>query len=294
MDDESGLPPPPEGIRVWRNPGNGLPVVRVHWTADPAKRSGPGREEILRIKAQIGDRAFDREYGINFESPGGEPVFPEFDATRMVRPLRVLPGARPLRGWDFGHVCPVFVLGQLDPWGRLQILREGILEGASIELLISAVEAATLDLWGAPREPFDAGDPAGGWMTDLGMVKQVLAEHGVILHTRGRIRSHRDEQGATVAFRTLLQQEVVCGTEGRTPKFLVDGQRCPMLVRALSGAYHKSPRHPYAPVPVHPFVDLVDATRYLWDNLGGQHEGFDQRMRDAAVQDEIALLAAFR
>jgi hypothetical protein len=293
--DDSGLPPPPDGVRVWRNKGNGLPVVRVHWTADPAKCKGAGREEILRIKAQIGDRAFAREYDINFEAPGGEPVVPEFDATRMVRQLRVLPGARPLRGWDFGHVCPAGVLAQLDPWGRFQILREVLLEGASLEGLIAAMQAATTNVWPAPREPFDAGDPSGEMMTDLGQVKQVMAEHGVILHTARRIRAHRDTEGATAAFRTLLQQEVVVPGEGRTPKFLVDPQGCPMLVRALSGAYHKSPRHPHAPVPVHPFVDVFDATRYLWDNLRGENlEGFDARMRQAAVQDEVALLAAFR
>jgi hypothetical protein len=278
---------------VWVNKNNGLPIVRVHWTADPEKRTGPGREEILRIKQQIGDRAFGREYDINFESPGGDPVFPEFDPTRMVRDLRVLAGARPLRGWDFGHVCPVVLLGQLDPWGRLQILREVILDGASLPLLIGAAKSATLDVWGSPREAFDAGDPAGETMTDLGMVKQVMAEHGLILHT-SRKKSHQDSKGSYASLRGLMQVEVVAGTEGRTPKFLVDGRGCPMLVRALSGGFHKSPRHPYAPVPTHPFKDVCDALRYLWDNLGGANEGFDARMREAASMDEVALLSQWR
>ena len=32
----------------------GLWKVRVHWTADPEKRTGAGREEILRIAAKYG------------------------------------------------------------------------------------------------------------------------------------------------------------------------------------------------------------------------------------------------
>src|SRR5207249_11369397 len=101
----------------------------------------------------------------------------------------VLPGARPLRAWDFGHVCPVVLIGQLDLYGRLQILRELILPGASLETLIAAAKAGVLELWGEPRQCFDAGDPAGETMTDLGQVRQVCASAGIMLITSGLLRS---------------------------------------------------------------------------------------------------------
>lgn len=279
------FPPPPEGVRVWRNPNNLFTVCRIHWTADPEKREGPGREEMRKLRAQIGERAWQREYEINAAIPEGEAVFPEFDATRMVRPLRPLPGARPLRGWDFGHVCPVVLIAQLDVWGRLQFLREIILPGSSLETLADAAHAAVVELWGEPRQCFDAGDPSGEKMTDLGSVKQVLAQKGINLYTM------RSTEGSYATFRTRLQQEVVAGAEGRTPKILLDVAGCPVYAKALAGAFHKSPRAPFKPVDEHPFKDVCDAGRYLNDNLMGAQAGFMEGMRAAAKADIVEMLS---
>lgn len=280
---DSDFPTPPEGIRVWRNAGNLFTVLRLHWTADPEKRLGTGREEMRRIRAQIGERAWQREYEINAAVPEGEAVFPEFDATRMVKSLRVLPGAKPLRGWDFGHVCPVVLIAQLDPYARLQILREIILPGAALELLADAAQAAVVDLWGQPKECFDAGDPSAEKMTDLGQIKHILAGRGILLHTV------RSTEGSYAVFRSRLQEEVVAGAEGRTPRFLVDPVGCPVYVKALSGAFHKSARPPYKPVDEHPYKDVCDAGRYLNENLRGQQGGFMAKMREIAGADIVGL-----
>ena len=228
---------------------------------------------------------FEREYEIAWDIPEGDAVFPEFDGKRMVRTdLRPLPGARPLRGWDFGHVCPVVLVGQLDVWGRLQILQEVVLRGAPLEALIDAANAAVIELWGGPRECFDAGDPAGEKMTDLGQVRQILMARGIMLRTM------RSTEGSYAALRsrflaqTIVSEDPTSPASEPSPKFLVH-PRCSHLISALGGGFHKSPHDAKKLVDKHPDKDVCDALRYLNDNLMGAQSDRQQQIRDMARAD---------
>jgi hypothetical protein len=263
---------PPEGVTAWTNPHNGFRVVQVHYSADPEKRS-----PAWKAKASSGmpTRGWLREYEINFSLPEGVPVFQEFQAGDMVRDIRVLPGARLLRFWDFGHVSPVCLLAQLDPWARLCILREIVLQYASIDVLLEAVLGATADLMGSGCRVWDAGDPAGESMTDLGAVSQILMGRGILLQT---IRSRL---GSYAALRTRLMGRTMVNAQV-SPLFLVRPE-CTTLIRALSGAFHLNEQG--KPVDTHPWKDVCDALRYGNDNLAGQSDGHLEEMKKMARVD---------
>ena len=62
------------GLQVRKNKANGFCVIRLHYTADPAKRKP---EWIKQAKAGMREADFRREYEIDYTSLFGEPVFPE-------------------------------------------------------------------------------------------------------------------------------------------------------------------------------------------------------------------------
>jgi hypothetical protein len=224
------------------------------------------------------ERGWRREYEIAFDAPEGEPVFPEFNAARMVRECPLLPDARLLRGWDFGHVAPAVVFAQLDTSGRLIVHRELILPHSTLYQLAHAVQEATIDLMGRSVPTFDAGDPAGEAFTDLGQVRATLADCGIALQT------HRAHKESYEALRQRLLREVLIPGEGTTPAFLIH-PRCTTLIAALTGGFHLSTKPPYKPVEVHPDKDVVDALRYLHTNLLGIQSDHITAMHTAARAD---------
>lgn len=252
-------------------------MARVHYSADPAKTSP---EWIAAARAGMPERGWQREYEVSFDTPEGEAVFPEFRPQTMVREFGVLPDARLLRGWDFGHVCPAVIFAQLDAYGRFRVLSELILEGSSLDQLVHAAQMRTVELVGRQVECFDAGDPAGEAFTDLGQVKQILANYGIFLSTlRMRTESYH-------ALRKRLLTDVMVPKEGPSPSFLVRPS-CPILIEALSGAFVLGTKEPFKPQQTHPYKDVVDATRYLHDNLLGLQADHLTAMREAARADWV-------
>src|SRR5207249_11794235 len=116
---------------------------------------------------------WQREYELSFEAPLGAAVLPEFSHVN-VRPTKIIRDARILRGWDFGMLSPAVVFVQVDVHGRKLVHSELILEQVTLEQLIDAVKARTVELFGRPEPCFDAGDPAGEAMLDLGQVRKVM------------------------------------------------------------------------------------------------------------------------
>jgi hypothetical protein len=67
------------GLRIHRNPKNRFCVVRLHYTADPAKRS---KQWLAEAKAGMHPAQFEREYEISYTALLGEKVFPEIGSYR--------------------------------------------------------------------------------------------------------------------------------------------------------------------------------------------------------------------
>jgi hypothetical protein len=271
--DKAAQPIP--GVTEWTNPKNGVHVVEVHYTADPAKRDPAW---LARAKQGMPTRGWLREFEISWEVPDGEPVFPEYQPATMRREVRVNPSARLLRFWDFGHVCPVTLFAQLDLWGRLCVVAELVLEYTSLEQQVQSTKAMTLELMGQPVTCFDAGDPAGEKEVELGQVKTYLMRQGIVLN------STPSNQGSYENLRLRMSRNVrVPGEEGTSPALLVSPQ-CAILNTALSGGFHRNPKTGKV-VDVHPYKDVCDALRYGNDNLVGAQSEFAAQLKKVAMAD---------
>src|SRR6267142_1422855 len=178
---------PRPGVEQSTNPRNGLTVIKLHYTCDPKKRTLEWKQEASR---NMHPRAWRREYEIDWASPAGEPVVPEYVEEKHCKPFEWDRRLRLLRGWDFGFVSPVCLFAQLTLFGQLRIRRELCPFNTPLNQLWAMVQAVTLELAGeesqldgsspydvagaaleeieqvVPKGPMDAGDPAGTNQTD--------------------------------------------------------------------------------------------------------------------------------
>lgn len=303
---------PRTGVEQWRNPLNGLVVVQLHYTADPAKR---GAEWKARTSRGMSPRAWRREYEIDWASPEGEPVVPEYqDAVHCIE----FPwdrGVRLLRGWDFGYVSPVVLFAQLTWWNQLRVFQELCPFNTPLNQLLPAVRAISIELCGLDLDSidiggqdeagveaqvdralgmvsdksrvFDAGDPAAFNQTDLGASAEVLGHYGYRLHTA--------RPGTEVSYaglrRRFLAQVMDPQRRVLVPSIVIH-PRCANLRKALGGVFHLSLMPPHRPVKLHPAKDLVDALRYLEDNLRDEARETKQALRTLASGDIRELRSA--
>lgn len=317
VETPAGARAPRPGVEAWENPGNGFRVVRLHFTADPAKRDPAWKAQASK---SMHPRAWRREYEIDWASPEGEPVTPEFEEAVHVRPRTIDPMLRLLRFWDFGFNSPVVLFAQLTLWDQLIVFRELCPFNVTLLDLIPAAEAIAKNLLGLDRylagersldwtgrEPddeedvrwrfetrkkaeneasglparrtFDAGDPEGESRKSLGIEAAVMARHGLTLHT---IRPGTSQ--SYDALRQRLLGTVMVPGKGREPAIIVTPE-CRVLRQALGGAFARGVLPPYRPKKVHPFGDVVDALRYGNDNLGALRHGVDRTLRSIAEAD---------
>lgn len=291
---------PRPGVEQWINPRNGLTVVRLHYSCDPRKRPESWKAEASR---NMHPRAWRREYEIDWASPAGEPVTPEYTEEVHCRPFEWDRRLRLLRGWDFGYVSPVVLFGQLTLFGQLRIRRELAPFNTPLDQLIEGMRAITLELAGADalltddaydvagqhqkEEAFDAGDPAAENFTDLGSSAEVLGQHGLVLHT-----SRPGTEVSYARLRKRFLRQVMEPGVGPVPALIIHPE-CTNLRSALAGAFHLGPLPPYRPVKTHPEKDLVDALRYLDDNIQGlAGKGVGERWQRIAQADTREMRSA--
>jgi hypothetical protein len=275
LDPRERAAQPLPGVTEWACTRNGVHVVEIHYTADPAKRDPQWKREAQR---GMPPRGWQREYEISWETPAGEPVFPEYVPAQMRRDVAVNPAGRLLRAWDFGQVCPVTLFGQLDAYGRLAIVGELVLEHANLTAQIDATKAMTLELIGSQAACFDCGDPAADNEMEMGSVRRILLTHGIVLQT---IIAHARSYDALRE--RMLRRVRVPGEPEPSPAFLVS-PRCPILHSALSGglAYHPKTGKVSQ---VHPYKDVADALRYLNDNVLGSTAEWMVKLQAIAKAD---------
>jgi hypothetical protein len=253
--DSAGMPRP--GITEWRNERNSFFVLRLHYTADPGKRSPQWK---AKTSEGLTSRAWQREYEISWTSPEGEPVVPEFDANRHVRESPIARDQKLLRFWDFGAVSPAVLFCQLSPYSQLLVHRELCPFNTPLDQLLPIVKAISLDMV-TRSDYFDAGDPEVDSVGSLGSIAELLARHSIHMHT-----NRPGKEISYAGLRDRFLKSVYIPRIGHDPAVLIS-PRCPNLIEALSGGFHLSSYPPYRPVKAHPMKDLVDALRYGFDNL---------------------------
>jgi hypothetical protein len=96
------------GLRIKRNAGNRFCIARLHYTADPAKRSDAWKAEA---SAGMLPAKWDKEYEISYEALFGAKVFPEISTNReaiiVKAPYPEVPASATCwGGFDFGQRNP--------------------------------------------------------------------------------------------------------------------------------------------------------------------------------------------
>jgi len=100
-----------EGLRIWTNDKNGFTIARLHFTADPRKRS---EDWIAASKRGMSAAQWEQEFNINYSAHQGERAFPEIVSRRseiVFREGPYLDGKWPLDipmwgGFDYGAKNP--------------------------------------------------------------------------------------------------------------------------------------------------------------------------------------------
>lgn len=227
----------------------------------------------------------DGEYG---RDPSGLAVFGEtFSKPRHVSTVKLRPWRdRPLViGLDPG-LNPAAVAAQLDPDGRWLVLREGWGQASGTRRFLTE----TVLPWLAEPElqGLDAViivDPAASQREGLDATT-ALAE----------IRRFLPAQTAAtndVQVRVEALEDIMMGmTRKNEARLMIDGLRCPTLVRALQYEYVYRRRRDgqTRPLPekTHPWSDLVDALGYVVSTWSGQGR---RRWRRKSVDAMMAAQA---
>lgn len=205
------------------------------------------------------NRYVNAKYG---EDPSGTAVF----RTSFRRKFHVRPTLEPVQGYplivgqDFAR-NPCSLICQPDHMGRLLVLQEVIAEDIGLELHVTkALKPMLYQERYLGRMMAAVGDPSGiskgNFLEensfDVMMRLGVPAFPAPTNHIDPRIR----------AVDTLLLQQRDGG-----PALVIDEERCPMLVRALGGAYRygKTKAGVTKPVPdkTHPWSDICDCLQYV-------------------------------
>lgn len=228
-----GLQEPIKGIHVWKNPVNKFTVARVHYTADPGKRSQEWKDAA---RAGMAYTDWLREYEIVWSSFEGVPVYLD-DWSRAFHvsqdPLSYAENVPIVRGWDFGLAAHgmACVFAQLLQSGRLFVYRELTGTGMGLERFVEEVNRYGTEWFPKCRRYFDVVDPQG-------FARSPLDERtccSILRNPPLRARPIPGERGilqrrATVV--AFLKQNV-----RGLPKIQLDSS-CTMLIEGFDGGYH--------------------------------------------------------
>lgn len=220
------------GLKLWTNPTNGFTVARLHYSADPAKRS---QEWKKRARAGLTWAEWMREYEIVWSSFEGVPVYGD-DFSRgfhvSKEPLEWSKGYPMLRGWDFGlgaggMAC---IFAQLLSHGRLRVYRELLASDTDIEHFAPEVRRLSDEWFPQCVKWFDVVDATGFNRSQINKKSCCSVLRDVGMSPVPGVTSKIERRRAVTKF---LQ-----GTVKGLPKLLIDLEGCPTLVSGFEGGYH--------------------------------------------------------
>lgn len=217
------------GLKAWTNPINGFRVLRLHYSADPRRRTQEWREAERR---KYGVAEWNREQELIWESLDGKAVYgdfwsPEFHISKV--PLGWNPKYPVCRGWDFG-LNGACIFAQLFPHSRLLILREAVSEDIAFERFVEEVARLSSE-WFPGARFIEFIDPTGRYRagSDGRSYAGILASRP--LGARHIINGAND-MPARIKGVTDFLRETVKGI----PSYLVDSS-CETLIRGFNGGY---------------------------------------------------------
>ncbi len=264
---------PIEGIKIWKNPGNGFLVFDCNYRANPAKRS---KEWVEAVRRSMPVRDFLMEYEESWHTYEGLPVYGDFNKFIHVSQHSLTPhlGVPLLLGWDFG-LTPACVVGQLCD-GQLRILREYVGQNSGI---LKFAESVWQDFrrnytaWTHSDDSvFSFIDPAGFQRSqvDEKTCAQGLRACGFSRLEPGPV----DFEARRTAVEHFLFKQTKSGSA-----FLLDPHNCNTLIEGFAGGYRYSDKETEREsTKVRPLKDRYshphDALQYLCAGAQGKQRQF--------------------
>ncbi len=237
-----------QGLEYWHNKHNKFCVIRLHYTADPKKRT---KQWLKQAKAGLPDDAWEQEYEINFQQQKGRKVFNEYNETIHRRKLKPNPNLLFLRGWDFGYHRPACVITQIDTNDIWLILQEFLGCDEPLEIFAKRV------LENSPAGKYkDFCDPAGAQSSDKSVRTSIE-----ILNAFGIYPIYKK---STAAERVRIIRSKLLIRSDKQPGLLLDTS-CKILNEGFLGGYH----YPENPTPNQEDTPEKDGFYdHLFDALG--------------------------
>lgn len=230
--------------------------------SDPA-RQAQGRLYYSRLTRLHGDAWCERyvhaKYG---EDPAGTAVFRGSfkHSFHVVKELNPVDGMSLMVGQDFGrHPCSLIC--QPDHKGRLLVLEEVLGKDVGLETHVSRSLRPVLfgDRYAGKRFAL-IGDPSGVQKSTI-----LEEDHFDALKRMGMPAFPATTNNIEARLRAV--EEILLAQRDGGPAIVIDGSRCPMLARALNGAYKfgKTNDDQTKPLPEkhHPWSDLADCLQYV-------------------------------
>lgn len=258
-----------KGIQKWRTP-DGVTVLRIHYTADPAK--DPDTVEGLGwlMKALQGYKGgmdgvdWRREMEIDWQIRGARQVFPHFDrdiAPHVVVEPFSIPKHWPVYfGFDYGYRAPfaIAVIAFKTPIDAF-LVDEIYLK----EVPIHEQARHALENMFYPQMKYCIGDPSIWHKTQHDPSSRRVTSLGQMLKEAGLfVREGRNEPGVDLAYRDLL-----LGSLWRNPKaarFHVFNT-CTNFLHEIRNLKFKDHHTKRAREEESPPEKLASAATHLWD-----------------------------
>lgn len=270
-----------EGITEWRNQRNGFYVYRVHYLANPAKRSQAWKDEARKALPSAND--WNREMEIDFSSFVGKPVFlNDYDPATMFVKCPVSPKVPIIRSWDFGYHHPAVSWSQFVDGVQLVVLQSDM--GNDIDFRLYVRHVLHLGaLYFPNREYADCCDRAGDFDRPTGdsEVKILRSEFGIY-----PVYKYFKVEYTIEEMRKLMHL-----THRKQPCFLVNDTPSNQLLHdALRGGYHYAEASQNRPEKETPFQDhfyenIVDPVRYTVGNFLGRNPAWSGDIERLAMID---------
>ena len=223
-----------KGLKTWENPINKFFVARLHYSADPSKRTPEWKE---KTRAGMSWVAWLREYEIVWSSFEGVPVYLDDwsrDFHLSKSPLVWSYSYPVVRGWDFGLSADgmAVVFAQLFPQSRLMVFKELTASNMSLERFVEEVARYSLEWFPGCGRFFDVIDPSGFYnrsqldkRTCADILRQMPLRANPMPGAKGILERRRSVVG-------FLKRNV----KGLSA-FVMDPE-CKMLSDGFNGGYH--------------------------------------------------------
>jgi len=218
-----------QGLKTWINPINGFRVLRLHYSADPAKRTPEWKGNERK---KYGEAEWNREYELIWESLEGRAVYADHWAAEFHISKTSLgwnPKYPVVRGWDFG-LNGACLFAQLFPHSRLFVLREAVSEDIGFDRFLEEVNRLSLE-WFPGASFTEFIDPTGRYRmgADERSYAMMLANKPILAK---RIISGAN---APVERRKAVTSFLGENIKGM-PSYIVDPS-CETLIKGFNGGY---------------------------------------------------------